>query len=577
MSAFLAPFLSASSPETVSEHTFNAIARSHLVSRSFSRGPPPTAERRIAMRVTGDAPETGCVELRQAFGGQVLVHKGTGEHCRLEGQWEIDFQRGFAVLLRTDVGGGTSSLWANEILSKLSLLLARRPGSDAGEFVVLDRTTNVSEWRQSVYDSAAGARVARAIGLAGPPLEAFVSRLPRPHVSVRFGINRVIWHCLGNAMDGRWLGKQWPSFKSFAASIGYQDFHFARSAKSVKMKRLQSGSSADDLEEWADHDAEFSCSAIGVMSVLSQVLVGGKLKGRGVDSEARALLALNEFVATFGGADCEFQVFRERSELLGGVCFAGGKIARVKLNDPKLAEVLGDAGEGIVQVLMRCARIARRGSKAKAHPYAQAVLASFGECLLSSAECSPCGGLFNDLDHLDLEIVFREASSRPRRVPKEYNMLVNSEVARQPSLRNPQQFLAASAMHRGERSKKRGAPSSPKSRRGLRPAAGRLFCKSNMKQDLATVARDLGETRRGNLVVSPSPMGSSSHSLAFGVYSLWPPPGTAFALALFRTGASMRTADLRFHSSSIRRRNLPAHCAHKRDLRPGIRHLGSGV
>ena len=100
-------------------------------------------------------------------------------------------------------------------------------------------------------------------------------------------------------------------------------------------------------------------------------------------------------------------------------------------------------------------------------------------------------------DHIDLPLLYRTGSARPRSVPVMFKLNVSSEVQAQPSLRNAQQILAAKSILEGGTRKRHDHVKTRVKKLVQAPKAktGKTFCQSNMLQYVAHTNHKLGKKR----------------------------------------------------------------------------------
>eukprot|EP00972_Heterocapsa_arctica_P002013 289144-Heterocapsa_arctica.AAC.1 len=116
--------------------------------------------------------------------------------------------------------------------------------------------------------------------------------------------------------------------------------------------------------------------------------------------------------------------------------------------------------------------------------------------------------------HLALPELYRNGSSRPRRIGKTFKLSVSEAAHELPSLRNAQQLLAARRvfLHTVANPKKK----QQLSRRGVAPGAGRTFCQDNMMAYIAGCQLELNDCPHG--YVSMDATRVSSKDLMFYVF-----------------------------------------------------------
>ena len=147
--------------------------------------------------------EDGWVFLRQACGGFLLRHCGTGDQILLEGSWSAAIENGNVKVQQQ----GHESVWACEFFPT-ALVQGPRLNYAEPQLCIVNVESETRVWRDDFLDVACKAHVIVFADLDPHwQCEVFISRVPKARCCIRFSLVRTVTFLMGSDFDGHWITK----------------------------------------------------------------------------------------------------------------------------------------------------------------------------------------------------------------------------------------------------------------------------------------------------------------------------------------------------------------------------------
>ena len=443
-----------------------------------------------------ELPDDGWLRLHPAGGNSLLVHAGTGEHLLLEGDWELSFVDGFGVLTQASRAAMPQQrAWASSRLSN-RLMASPRQGYLTSQLLIYDKVSKQSVWRETAITRDSATRAVKlGLGALSMVTEVFISKIPRGGNSVRWSLPRVVDWLLGDHHDGAWLCRFVPRLRAAVQKLGFFGDAVRSSSKSV-VSVAQKRCSAVDAESLDTSDAVYTVGTAELVATACHVALQGQF-GTTSKNSFNAAKALIDMVVCKFVEPGPFVVEARCRMGVARLCVQNGKVRLLPTSPPSpLARPLGNEEMCVGHMVLYLASISRQPFRFRSASPARAALVALVSHIASLVEYQRFSDKFHEVDHIDVPLLRRAGSRRPRQLSNAFKLQASQESAKQPSLRNAQQFIAAMNIRAGQRLSK-GRRSTTAGARApiLLPKAGRNFGQTGMLLYNAACMRYFGRRR----------------------------------------------------------------------------------
>ena len=426
-------------------------------------------------------PDVGWLRLHRAGGNSLLAHAGTGEHRLLTGDWELSFSDGFGVVTQAAQADiPQQRAWASSLLGN-RLLASPRQGYATSQLLIYDKVLKQSVWRETAMSHE---NATRAIKLESGDItlitEVYISKIPRDGNSVRWSLPRIVSWLLGDHHDGAWLCRFVPRLRAIVQRLGFSGDAVrasSRSLVSVAQKRC-AAVEGDSLDA---SDAVYTVGTAELIATACHAALQGHFNTTSKDSFHQAKTLIDMIVCTF--VEPGPFIVEARCKLgLTRLCVKNGNVRLLPMSPPSpLDRALGKEDLSLGHMILYIASISRQPFRFRSAAPARAVLVALVSNIAALVEYQRFSSKFYEVDHIDVPLLRRTGSRWPRQISPAFKLLASQESAKQPSLRNAQQFIAAMSIRTGQRlSKGRHLEKEGARAPILLPKAGRNFGQTGM-------------------------------------------------------------------------------------------------
>ena len=486
-------------------------------------------------------PEDGWLVLRHAAGHDVLDHTGTGELVPLAGRWQLSVVDDAVKLYSSS---GSESFWARERLAK-ALYRVDGPDGHGPRRFIMEVATSTSTWRDDVLYSPSRTLVFQYKADKSLDLECYHSSLAKPRC-VRFNLPRVLDFVIGGAFDGDWICRRKKMLRKYMSDVGVPEDHLVTSMWAARHTALSRKQDLTD-QELTMFDQEFSTTAEASIAIACALATGRTHVTAHHDVDAHAAFFIDALAAkcsTGDGAPLAMDFARgSRGEVR--LC---GAVVHFTTGDHRLAQRFaglcgGSISAPVGQVMLKCHMAMRqKGRNPTRYAMAEVIFSSLLELVASTVEASRGEAFWTTTNSLQLPPLYRDGSTKARRVSIRFKLEVCSAVATNPSLQTPAQFLAAAQAKAAPQHMKREKTKRKWiTKHQLRAGSASAFSKTEMSQYLVTGRLAMRSLANCSIILDATRAGGKDWMLV-GAYShesrqaMWLPPQAAAFPALSARG-----------------------------------------
>lgn len=387
-------------------------------------------------------------DLWHGLNGDVLHHKVSGATMDLEGRFQLKFDdqgKGYLTSVDGSAREPGRSKWITGLLDWQLYEELVDQGGEGARFLYNLKTTKCI-WLSDL--PAAATSTTKGLELVSDSFKhsflVYISPFPKGGACLRWALPNVIDLVVGSGFDGRWISRHLLQMKSVLRAAGVPEDHLVRSLWSAKFSATRNS----DMVNMGPTEDEFCVCTEGLLAIILSFTVGRtKMKGATDCKEVVAALisALASRAAPGVGAPWQATWQDGMAELQ----WVDGSIALVRCEPhakwhSKLQGLLqgGKVGRILVGLKEKLQRPCRIKGQVDC---ATALMLSLSQAVAHSVEASRGEPFWDETRPSQVPALFKDGSSKARRVGIGYVLDVVDAVNASPELRNPGQLLAAQA------------------------------------------------------------------------------------------------------------------------------------
>ena len=436
----------------------------------------------ISLSMSEVAPDKRWMLLLRGASADLLIHTGTGELAKLDGErYVLDFDGDLSYV--RPQGHGGSPRWCREIMREI-VYKVEDEGAEA-RFYAMRRDTGESSW----LDNRAKEPVLSAavpLLLEGGP-RAFpihVSRIQDPR-RTWWSLPSIVDYVLGSEFDGRYICRHYSDYVRYLGSCGVSPSHLRRSYWSYLKNCAANGELANDMAATTFHQ-EYSVTTEGLVALLAawQGFKGKVASGHDHCASARSMMkALATILFPLGDG---VPVDVDDGERVRSYVVSDRRLevrSAAQGHWDTLFKNLVSSFDSVADVVNWCADVTRRPSRHQGRvQHCDRLLRALVELFGAQGELLAAENRFSVEAQLEQPPLFRLNSNKARRVGVGYKLVV-CQTAASSELKTPQLVLAARAVGRLGTLKRMSKKSRKKRNRlVLSPKLGVQFRRVRMTQ-----------------------------------------------------------------------------------------------